>query len=295
MSLQAKDLHGTYTALVTPFDDTGKRIDEGSLRKLIEFQLKAGVNGLVACGSTGEAACLTLREFEQMVALTREYAGGGVPVVAGLSISSTDRAVEAALVAKKAGADGFLVSAPPYNKPSQEGIYQHCKAIADATSLPIIAYNIPGRSCVAIQTATIVRMAQDGFAIGVKDATGSMDSMLDLLTTVPRGFRVLSGEDSLVWPLMSCGGAGTICACANVAPERFASMTSAARNGDYETARRLQLELLPLIRALFLETNPVPAKAALWLKGIIASPAVRLPLIRASQPTIDKLKEVLGL
>jgi 4-hydroxy-tetrahydrodipicolinate synthase len=295
MSLNTTDLHGTYTALVTPFDETGDRIDETSLARLIAFQLKSGVNGLVVCGSTGEASCMTLSEYEHAIAMTRENAGPRFPIVAGLSLSSTERAIEAARVAKNAGADALLIAAPPYNKPSQEGIYQHTLAIARATDLPIIAYNIPGRSGVGIAPATVVRMATDGFVIGAKDATGSLDAVLDLLIAAPPGLRVLSGEDSLVWPIMACGGVGTISASANVAPEQFVGLTNAARAGAIETARRLQLELLPLIRALFLESNPVPAKAALWLKGVIDSPAVRLPLIRAGEATINRLKEVLSL
>jgi 4-hydroxy-tetrahydrodipicolinate synthase len=293
MPLQSKDLRGTLTALITPFDESGEKVDEASMARLIDFQLKAGINGLVACGSTGEAMCLTLEEYGRVISLTRERGGPSIPVVAGLSHSSTARAIEAARVAKSAGADALLVAAPPYNKPSQEGIYQHIRAIAEATGLPIIAYNIPGRSCTSILPATIARMAKDGFVIGAKDASGSLDVALDLLATTPRAFRVLSGEDSLIWPIMSCGGVGTISASANVAPARFVAMTDAAQAGNMDTARSLQLELLPLIRALFIETNPVPTKAALWLKGIIASPAVRLPLIRAADATIARLKEVL--
>jgi 4-hydroxy-tetrahydrodipicolinate synthase len=295
MSLQASELQGTYTALVTPFDETGARIDEASFARLIAFQLKAGVNGLVVCGSTGEASCLTLAEYERAVSLTREYAGRRCPVVAGLSLSSTERAVEAARIAKNAGADELLIAAPPYNKPAQEGIYQHTRAVARATELPIIAYNIPGRSGVGIAPATVARMAADGFVIGAKDATGSLDAVLDLLAAAPAGLRVLSGEDSLVWPIMACGGVGTISASANVAPDQFVALTNAAKAGEVETARRLQLGLLPLIRTLFVESNPIPAKAALWLKGVIDSPAVRLPLIRAGDATINRLKEVLSL
>lgn len=295
MPLQPNELFGTLTALVTPFDDAGEKIDEVSLARLIDYQLDAKVNGLVVCGSTGEALCLSLSEYEYAIRFTSQRAGRRVPIVAGLSQSSTDRAIEAGRIAKSAGADALLIAAPPYNKPSQDGIFLHMRAVARATGLPIIAYNIPGRSAVGIAPATVARMAAEGFVIGAKDSTGSLDAVLDLLASAPTGLRVLSGEDSLVWPIMACGGVGTISASANVAPDRFVALTDAARRGDLESARRLQIELLPLIRALFLESNPVPAKAALKLKGVIASASVRPPLLRANVNTVERLQEVLAL
>src|SRR5262249_45259001 len=158
-------------------------------------------------------------------------------------------------------------------KPTQEGIYRHICAVAQATSLPVIAYTIPGRCGVPIAPATIARLAREGIAIGAKDSTGSLDAVLDVLAQAPEGFRVMSGEDSLVWPVMSCGGVGAISASANVTPERFTALTRAAAAGETSVAARIQLQLLPLVRALFVEPNPVPAKAALWLQSIIESPA----------------------
>jgi 4-hydroxy-tetrahydrodipicolinate synthase len=295
MTLRSEHLHGTYPAIVTPFTGDGERIDEHSLARLISRQLAAGVNGLVVCGSTGESPCLSPSEYEQMIGRSYELVAGQVPIIAGISLSSTARAVEAGRIAKKAGADGLLIAAPPYNKPSQEGIYQHTLAVARACNLPIIAYNIPSRSGVGIEAATIARMANDGFVIGAKDSTGTLDSVLDLLAIAPSNLRVLAGEDHLVWPTMSCGGTGTICASANVVPEMFVKLTNAAKDGDIEKARRTQLELLPIIRVLFMETNPIVMKSALWLQGVIESPAVRLPLLKASESTIACLKEVLKL
>ncbi|MBX7104149.1 MAG: 4-hydroxy-tetrahydrodipicolinate synthase [Gemmataceae bacterium] len=295
MSLNAEQLRGTCTALVTPFDDSAEHIDEASFHRLIDQQIQAKVSGLVVCGSTGEACCLSLAEYERAIGLVKDRVAGRVPIIAGLSLSSTACAVDAGRIARGAGADALLMAAPPYNKPSQEGIFRHTRAVAEATGLPIIAYNIPGRSAVGMSPATIARMAEAGFVIGAKDSTGSLDSVLDLLAVAPPGLRVLSGEDSLVWPIMSCGGFGTISASANVAPDRFVALTDAALAGDIPKARRLQLELLPLIRALFLESNPGPAKAALWLQGVIASPAVRMPLLRAGDATIARLKELLSV
>jgi len=295
MPLRPELLHGTFTALVTPFSEDGSRVDEKSFTRLIGYQLDAGVYGLAVCGSTGEAACLTLAEYERVIGLARECAGQRMPIVAGISLSSTERAIEAGQIAKRAGADSLLIAAPPYVKPTQEGIYRHICAVAQATGLPVIAYTIPGRCGVPIAPATIARLAREGISIGAKDSTGSLDAVLDVLAQAPAGFRVMSGEDSLVWPVMSCGGVGTISASANVAPERFTTLTRAAAAGEKTVAARIQLELLPLIRALFLEPNPVPAKAALWLRGIIESPAIRLPLVRASESTVTRLKEVLAL
>src|SRR5262245_29448542 len=219
MTLRSEQLQGTFTAIVTPFNESGERVDEHSLARLIARQLVAGVNGLVVCGSTGESPCMSLSEYEQVIGQSHELVAGQVPIVAGISQSSTARALEAGRIAKKAGADGLLIAAPPYNKPSQDGIYEHTFAVARACSLPIIAYNIPGRSGVAMEAATIARMANDGFVIGAKDSTGSLDNVLDLLAIAPAGFRVVSGEDSLIWPVMACGGTGAITASANVVPE----------------------------------------------------------------------------
>lgn len=293
--MRMEDVRGVFTALVTPFFESGDSIDEVSFGRLIDFQLQSRVDGLVVAGSTGESPCLTLAEYESLIRIARTRCGGKIPVVAGISHSATDRAIEASRVAASAGADALLVAAPPYNKPSQEGIYFHTRAVARASGLPVIAYNIPGRSGVAITPATIARMAAEGFVVAAKDSTGSLDAVLDLLACAPPKLRVLSGEDSLVWPIMSCGGVGTISASANVAPDRFVALTRAALDRDVETARRLQLELLPLVRALFLEPNPVPAKTALWLKGVIATPSVRPPLLRAGGNTVERLREVLAL
>jgi 4-hydroxy-tetrahydrodipicolinate synthase len=295
MTLQSDKLYGTYTAIVTPFTGDTERIDEQSMARLISRQLAAGINGIVVCGSTGESPCLSPAEYEQMIGRSRELIAGHVPIVAGISQSSTARAVELGRIAKKAGADGLLIAAPPYNKPSQEGIYQHTLAVFRASGLPIIAYNIPCRSGVNIEAATIARMATDGFVVGAKDSTGTLESVLELLAIAPSGVRVFAGEDHLVWPVMSCGGIGTISASANVVPEIFVALTDAAQAGNIEKARHLQLELLPIIRLLFMETNPVAMKAALWLQGVIESPSVRLPLLRASETTIASIKEVLKL
>lgn len=295
MAFQPRDLHGVFPALITPFDHSGDRIDESSMARLIDFQLASGVQGVVACGSTGESSCLSDAEYALVISLTNRLLAGRAPVVAGISVSSTQRALEMGKRARDAGAVALLVAPPPYNKPSQEGIYQHILAIYRDVQLPIIAYNIPSRSGVGIAASTTIKLAVDGIIIGIKDSTGLVDTALDVLAGAPSDFRVVSGEDSLVWPIMSCGGVGTISASANVVPHMFVTLTKAAAAGQIDAARRMQLDLLPIVRGLFLESNPVPAKAALHLKGVIASPAVRLPLVGASAATVAKLKEVLSL
>lgn len=294
MAVTTRLLHGIYTALVTPFQESSERIDESSLKKLIDWQLQAGVHGFVAGGSTGEASCLTLEEYGQLIRWTASGARG-VPVIAGISMSSTARSVEAARVAQQAGAVGLLVAPPPYNKPSQEGIVRHMEAIGRASGLPIVAYNIPSRSAVEIQPATIGRLARDGIALGVKESSGSIETALAMLAQATPEFRIVSGEDALVWPMMACGAVGAISASANVAPHKFVSLYEAAKSGRGSDAARMQLDLLPFIRVLFLESNPVPAKAALHLLGIIGSPAVRMPLLPAGESTVGQLKKALEL
>lgn len=295
MSLQASDIQGTYTALATPFDRSDESLDEPSLHQLIDFQLAAKVQGIVVCGSTGESLSLSKAEYERVIRLTCQRVKGHVPVVAGISLSSMMEAIVHAQSARDAGADALLVAPLPYIKPSQLGIGHYFNFLLKACGLPIIAYNNPSRCGVAISAETTIRLAVDRVIIGLKDSSSLVDTALDVLAGVREDFAVMSGEDSLVWPIMSCGGKGTISASANVVPEMFVKLTDAGRNGQVETARRAQLELLPIIRALFLESNPVPVKAALHLKGIIKSPAVRLPLLEASRSTLARLREVLHL
>ncbi len=282
MKTSQLDLRGVYTALVTPFVRSGEAVDFASLEKLIDFQLGAGVQGVVACGSTGEAATLSPQEYVAVVRAVRERTRGACPCIAGVSASSTAVAAQAAKVAEELGCDGLLVAAPPYNKPSQAGLIEHFRAIARAARIPLVAYNIPGRSGVGFSTATIATLAHEGLIVGIKESSGSVDAVADAIAAVPERCHVLSGEDSLTLGVLAYGGTGVISASANVLPREFVSIVSAFSGGRVSEARQLQLAILPKIRALFVESNPVPVKTVLALKGIIAEPAVRLPLVPLS-------------
>ncbi|MFA6029879.1 MAG: 4-hydroxy-tetrahydrodipicolinate synthase [Elusimicrobiota bacterium] len=266
---------GVYTALITPF--TGRRVDEEALRRLVAFQLKGGVAGLVPCGSTGEAATLSSEEKELVVKTVREAARGKVPLVVGVGSNDTAKTVKAAVEAERWGADALLVLAPYYNKPTQGGLYLHFKAVADAVRVPIVVYNIPGRTGVNISPATLARIAADCPNVAaVKEASGSLDQASEVLATA-KGLTVLSGDDSLTVPMMSVGAAGVVSVISNILPRRTVAMVRAARAGDYAKAAKLHLELFGLVKALFLETNPIPVKAAAHHLRLCAN-ELRLPL-----------------
>lgn len=286
---------GVITAIATPFTANGESVDESSLLSLLDFQLKAGVDGIVACGSTGESPTLSPLEYETVVMRARERVPPNRTCMAGISVSSTTKAVEMGLVSKRCGVDALLVATPPYNKPSQLGIMRHFDAIREKTGLPIVAYDIPGRSGVGITAATLGELAKQETISGLKDATGSLDHVLDVLAEAPASFSVLSGEDSLTLATLACGGTGVISAAANFVPERFVALLSAWKAGETQKAAELQISLLPFIRLAFSETNPVPVKAALALLGIIKSGEVRLPLVGAGENTVNRLRKVLGV
>lgn len=287
---------GVIPALVTPFTSDGLKIDYASFENLVEHVIAGGVNGVVVAGSTGEAATLSEQEYREIVALGVKAVRGRVPVVAGVGTNSTARALELSNFAQEAGADALLVVAPPYNKPQQDGIYAHFKAISEATSLPIMAYNIPGRSAVNILPTTLAKLAADGVIAAIKESSGSVDQILDLIAaigTAARGVKavpVLAGDDSLTLPVGGCGGNGIVSVIANVVPERMCALWAAFKRGDLSEAQGINLELLPLMRALFVETNPVPIKAALKMQGVISADFVRLPLLPASDATKAALK-----
>lgn len=279
MNAATLDLRGVFTALVTPFTKDGSSIDIKSLEKLIDFQLSAGVQGFVACGSTGEAATLTAQEYLQVVRCVRERTKGVCPCIAGISVSSTRLAIDTARAVEELGCDGILLAAPPYNKPSQAGLIEHVRALANAVDVPLIAYNIPGRSAVGFTSGTLATLSKERLIVGVKESSGSVDFMADAIRAVGPACQVLSGEDSLVLAALAYGGSGVISASANVMPKEFVELTSAFFDGRIDDARRVQLAMLPRIRALFVESNPVPVKTVLALRGIIAEPMVRLPLV----------------
>ncbi len=281
---------GSLVALVTPFQD-GK-VDEVKVRELVEFQVANGTDAIVPCGTTGESPTLTHDEHKRVVEIVIQAARGRVPVVAGTGSNSTAEAIDLTAHAKKAGAAGALVVNPYYNKPTQEGLYRHFKAVAEAVDIPIIVYNIPGRTGVNVETETMTRLAKIPNIVGVKEASGSLDQMTQVILACGPDFTVLSGDDNLTLPLMAVGGWGVISVVANIVPRETAEMTHAALEGDWKRTRDLFHRLFPLCRAMFIETNPIPVKEAMAMMGMIA-PEFRLPLCRMADGNRERLKAVL--
>ena len=281
---------GAFTALVTPFKNG--EVDDEALEGLVEFQIQQGVNGLVPCGTTGESPALSEAEDCLVIETVVRVTSGRVPVVAGTGSNSTDMAVKYTRMAEEAGADGSLQVAPYYNKPTQEGLYRHFATIAESTSLPLILYNIPGRTSVTINAETMARLAEVPNIVGVKDSTLSMNMVGDVKYLCGDEFDVLSGDDPMTLPLMSLGGTGVISVASNVAPGAVSDMVAALLSGDFDRGRELHYQLLPLFRALFFETNPIPVKAAASLLGL-CSDEMRLPLVPMSGENLRKLQEVM--
>jgi 4-hydroxy-tetrahydrodipicolinate synthase len=281
---------GAIVAIVTPFKK-GK-VDEASLRKLIEFQIKNGTDGIVPCGTTGESSTLSHEEHERVIEITIDAVKKRVPVLAGTGSNSTAEAIRLTRHAYKAGADAAMMVAPYYNRPTQEGIYQHYKAVAEAVPIPIIVYNIPGRTGININPDTFARMAKIKNIVGAKEASGSIKQMSDVISLCGPNFIVLSGDDAFTLPLMAMGGHGVISVVSNVAPADMAGLVDAFAAGDLKKAQALHFKMSGLIDALFLETNPAPVKAALSLMKKI-SYEVRLPLCKLSDANYEKLKKVM--
>ena len=284
-------LTGAFSALVTPFKDGG--IDEERYREFIEWQIQEGINGLVPCGTTGEPATLSHEEHKAVIRICLEQAKGRVPVIAGVGSNNTKEALGLARYAKEVGADAMLVITPYYNRPTQEGLFAHFKAINDEVNLPTIVYNVPSRTGVNILPATIARMYKDlPHVIGIKEASANLCQISDMLELCDSDFILLSGDDFTVLPTLAVGGKGTISVGSNVAPRQFADLCAAFLAGDTAKAMKIHYDLAPLCRACFLETNPVPVKTALGMMGRM-SPDVRLPLVPLLPANHDKLKEVL--
>ena len=281
---------GTSTALVTPFRNG--EIDEPALRALVEGQINAGVHGLVPCGSTGESATMSFEEHYRVIEIVVDAADGRVFVLAGTGSNNTREAIELTRHAKEAGANGALLISPYYNKPTQEGIYEHFAVIAKETGLPLVVYNIPGRTGSNILPATLARLADIELVVGVKEASGDLAQISEVVARCPDDFAVLSGDDSLTLPLIAVGGDGVITTTGNVAPAEMTELTRAARDGDMVKARALHYQLLPLFDVLFCETNPIPLKAALALMGLIDG-EIRLPLTPLTEPNRERLQLVL--
>ena len=283
-------LKGSIVAIATPLKND--KIDEPRLRALVDFQIENGTSAIVPCGTTGESATLTYEEHCKVIDIVIEQVNGRVPVIAGSGSNSTHETIFLTKHAKEAGADYALVITPYYNKPSQEGLYQHFKAVAEAVDIPIILYNVPGRTAVNMLPETVVRLAEIDNIVGVKEATGSLDQAAKILANVSDDFMLLSGEDALVYPLMSLGAKGVISVTTNVIPADMAALCEACLNKDFETAKKLHYKTLPLVNSLFIDTNPVPVKKALYLMGLIED-EIRLPLVKLSDEKTEILKKAM--
>jgi len=284
---------GAFVAIVTPFTDDG-RIDEKGLRELIEFQIESGTHGIVPCGTTGESATMSHEEHHRVVELTIDQVNGRVPVLAGAGSNSTSESIELTRHAKEAGADGVLLITPYYNKPSQEGLYQHFKAISDAVDIPMILYNVPGRTSVNMLPATVARCAELPNVVGIKEATGNLNQVSEVIRLCPDDFAVMSGDDFTAMATVAIGGTGVISVVSNVAPAEMAKLMELSLAGDFAAARKVHYRLFPLMQAMFMDTNPVPAKAALAMMGRIANPAPRLPLAPLGADAQEKLRRIMN-
>jgi 4-hydroxy-tetrahydrodipicolinate synthase len=282
---------GSMVAIVTPFKDDGA-IDEDALRKLIDIQIENGTDGLVPCGTTGESATLSHAEHETVISITVEQAAGRAKVLAGAGSNSTAEACKLTKFCEKVGADGTLHITPYYNKPTQEGLFRHFQAIAKSSDLPIMLYNVPSRTSINMLPATTIRLAEIENIVGVKEASGSLDHAHEIIQNTPADFALLSGEDSLTYPLYCIGAKGAISVTCNVAPKLCAEQYSAVSKDDFIRAREIHEQLYGLHQALFVETNPIPVKAALSLMGLIEE-EYRLPLVPLSSQYREQLKKVL--
>jgi len=282
---------GSIVAIVTPFKD-GK-VDEKKLRELVNFQVDNGTNGIVPCGTTGESPTLTHDEHERVIEICIDAVQGRIPIIAGTGSNSTAEAITLTKHAAKAGADGALLVTPYYNKPTQEGLYRHFKAIADEVNIPIILYNIPGRSSRNIEIPTMARLAQDcKNIIGVKEAAGSVAQMQLIKQLCPKDFLLISGDDALTLPLLSIGGVGIISVVANIIPQDVAALVTTFNDGKIFEAQQIHFKMLPLIEAMFVETNPIPVKTAMGLMGM-CSDEMRMPLCQMAPSNLEKLKKAL--
>ena len=284
-------LKGSLVALITPMNQDGS-INYEQLHDLIDWHIKNGTDGIVAVGTTGESATLPVEEHLAVIEATVKHVNKRIPVIAGTGANNTVEAIALSKAAEQAGADYTLSVVPYYNKPSQEGIYQHFKAIAEATSIPMVIYNVPGRTVVSMSNDTILRLAEIPNIVGVKEASGKIGSNIELINSVPEGFAVLSGDDPTGLPFMLCGGHGVVTVAANVAPKLFADMCRAALEGDIATARRLNEQLIPIYNTMFCEPSPAAPKWGLSLLGK-CEPHVRLPLVALTEDGQAKVRAAL--
>ncbi len=281
---------GSIVAIITPFKNGA--IDEDKLRSLVEFQIVNGTDAIVPCGTTGEASTLDYNEHYRVIEIVIQQANKRVPVIAGTGSNSTAEAIEITERARELGADGALLVTPYYNKPSQEGLYRHFKAVAEAVALPQILYNVPGRTSVNLLPETVARLAEIPNIVGIKEASGSLQQASEILSLCGDRFDVLSGDDFITLPMMACGAKGVISVVANIMPKEVATMIDAFFAGNMEEARQWHLKLLRIANAMFLETNPVPVKSAVALMGM-ATDEVRLPLAPLAEANRTKLAGIM--
>lgn len=286
------DIRGCGTALVTPFSKDGS-LDVEALRRLVQFQLKEGIDFLVPCGTTGETPTLEHEEYIGVIRVVTEEVAGKVPVIPGVGGNSTKKVVALAQEVGSLGVQGILSVVPYYNKPTQEGLYQHFTTIAKSTDLPVILYNVPSRTSSNIEPATVARLSKINNIIGIKEACGSITQQMELLNLVEPSFHVLSGDDAFTFPLMALGGVGVISVISNEVPRAMTNLAHLLLEGKYEEARKLHFQLMPLIQVNFIETNPIPVKAALAMMGMIEE-VYRLPMVPMNSENRGKLEKVLA-
>jgi 4-hydroxy-tetrahydrodipicolinate synthase len=287
----SQTFQGSFVAMVTPFRNGS--VDEAKLRELVEFHITNGTDGLIPCGTTGESPSLNHDEHRRVVEVVIEAAQGRIRVVAGTGSNSTTEAISLTKHAERAGAAGALVVNPYYNKPTQEGLYRHFRAVAESVAIPILVYNIQSRTAVNVETDTLARLVRDAKnVVGVKEASGSLDQMSQVIQACGPDFSVLSGDDNITLPLLAIGGSGVVSVIANILPRETADLVHAALDGDWKRARDLHYRLFPLARAAFLETNPIPIKEAMAMAGMI-EPEFRLPMCRMGDANREKLRAIL--
>jgi len=282
---------GSMVAIITPFDADGN-FDEESYRQLIEFQIENGTDVIVPCGTTGESATLNYEEHDRVIRTCIDQVNKRVPVIAGTGSNSTAEAIEISLHAKEQGADGLLLVSPYYNKPSQEGLYLHYKALAESVALPQVLYNVPGRTGMNVSAATTIRLAEFSNIVAIKEASGDLTQASEIISKAGDKINVISGDDFLTLPLMACGAKGVISVTANIMPKQVKTMVAAIQQGRWEDARKLHLQLLDVHQAMFIESNPVPVKTSAALMGKCRA-EVRLPLASLQPASLEKLKTVL--
>ena len=287
----SQTFQGSFVAMVTPFRNGN--VDEAKLRELVELHVTHGTDGLIPCGTTGESPTLSHDEHRRVVEVVIEAARGRIRVIAGAGSNSTAEAIEMTKHAERAGASGVLVVNPYYNKPTQEGLYRHFRAVAESVAIPVVLYNIQSRTAINVETDTMARLARDvKNIVGVKEASGSLDQMSQVIAACGPDFSVLSGDDNITLPLLAIGGSGVVSVIANIVPRETSELVHAALDGDWKRARELHYRLFPLARAAFLETNPIPIKEAMAMAGMI-EPEFRLPMCRMSDANRERLRAIL--